>query len=74
MFYLLEFYADISELNARMETVEGTVSEHDARLSTIDTTIEGNNNLHCQHQMKYLLSIVFVVLENCQCKFWQQTS
>ena len=41
MFYSSEFYADISELNARMETVEGTVNDHDARLSIIDTNIEG---------------------------------
>ena len=56
MFYSLEFYADISELNARMETVEGTVNDHDARLSIIDTNIEGKNmifavniewNFHC---------------------------
>ena len=43
MFHSLEFYADISELNARMETVEGTVSDHDGRLSIIDTNIEGKN-------------------------------
>ena len=43
MFYSSEFYADISELNARMETVEGTVSDHDGRLSIIDANIEGKN-------------------------------
>ena len=63
MFYSLEFYADISELDVRMETVEGRVSDHDARLSTIDTSIEGNIIIFVV-AIKWKFIIV-VVLKNC---------